>query len=29
MRVDGEMIPEADVVDFVNRYLEMELPVHP
>lgn len=29
MRVDGKMIDGAAVVDFVNRYLDMELSLHP
>ncbi|MCI9607910.1 MAG: bifunctional folylpolyglutamate synthase/dihydrofolate synthase [Muribaculaceae bacterium] len=29
MRIDGAMIPESEVVDFVNRYLDMDLPVRP
>lgn len=29
IRVDGKMIDGDAVVDFVNRYLDMELPLHP
>lgn len=29
MRVNGAMIPEADVIDFVERYQSMQLDLHP
>ncbi len=29
IRVDGNMIPESEVVDFMNRYLDMKLDVSP
>lgn len=29
MRVNGTMISKDEVIDFVNRYIEMNLPIHP
>lgn len=29
IRIDGEMIPESEVIDFLNRYFAMKLPLRP